>query len=87
MERNWTEMFSVQNVEPPKLKTCGCKSGACKNAKKFRCECHCHHAFHGINAKSQLADLREKLFPEPIEDPTEQMFSAEEYLEELAILG
>jgi hypothetical protein len=87
MENDWIQMFQVEQVEPPKLKTCGCASGSCKAAKKFRCECHCKHAFHGINAKSQLADLRTKLFGEPIEDPVAQTFSPEEYQEEMAILA
>jgi hypothetical protein len=82
-EMNWREMFSVENVERPELRTesVGDCNENCLMAREIKCVCRCKGKNHGARLREHVKSLDE------FEDPVAETFSPEEYLEELRVLA
>ncbi|MGA2627018.1 MAG: hypothetical protein ABSF63_08155 [Candidatus Bathyarchaeia archaeon] len=83
MEKDWREMFQVEQVEKPFQMNAehGECDSSCLDAKELKCVCRCGGKNHGANLRKNVKSL------DMFEDPVEATFNPEEYLQELAILA
>ncbi len=95
VERDWTEIFEVEQVREPLNVEVGDCNQNCLEARELKCVCKCHGKNHGAALKQNVKSLDEfeksivgscRGTNETVEDPAEQAFSSEEYREELAVL-
>ena len=81
-ERDWRDLFQVQQVEPElKTETLGECNANCLEAREIKCVCRCKGRNHGAHLKQHVRSLDE------FEDPVAASFNPEEYQEELAVLA
>ena len=82
-ERDWREMFSVEQVDnfAIKTETVGDCNANCLEAKELKCVCKCKGRNHGKALKKDVKSL------DTFEDPVEATFNPEEYELELAVLA
>jgi hypothetical protein len=85
-------MFQVQQAEKPfniQVEHGEC-SASCLDAKEIKCICRCGGQNHGAALRKNVKSLDEfndcsNRSQETYEDPVDQTFSPEEYLEEMVL--